>query len=356
MFLEPSFLAVDIGSSSVKVMEINRNKKKIVGLGIEFFQHSSIVNGEIQDPLPVSLAIKSGIKKIRARKLLRRVITSLDSSSVIIKKVPFSVREDVSIQEIVYYEAEQHLQQDMNNLYFDFHVFEEQTINAQLPVLLVGAKKHIVDQRVSLLKSSGLRIGAFDCDVLALANAFSYSYGTVDGVVILIDVGSQSTQVVFIGDGQYLFTREIGVCGDIYTKAIAHELDISFQSAEKMKISRHFGSPDSAAKVQKVMQELNQQFASELQMIVDYFLQHGEIVTKNRTIRGVFLSGGSILTWGLSSLLSESIAFPISKLNPFQNIDVAKHIPEDLLKSSHLFSVSFGLAIRNFEEMGDLKS
>jgi type IV pilus assembly protein PilM len=345
-----SLIAIDIGSSAIKLVELGgKLKNKIVSLGFEPLPPGAMVGGVIQEKDPIQLALKNLISRHKLRTFLRRASTSLGGNSVILKKVNFQADEG-NIDEAIYYQAEQHLQYDMNDLYFDYAIQESELVTTQVPVVLVGAKRETVDERLALLKSIKLKIGVVDCDVFALVNGFEHSYGSLDGVIVLADVGAASTQVVFIGHGRYLYSREISISGESYTKALSAEFGLSYADADKLKIDISLGKQQQP-RAQQIIKELNQQFASDLQAIFEIFFQSGESLLGVNTAQAIFLAGGAARTWSLTDDLSLALQVPVAVMNPFQNVTVPKNfISQSLYEQSHLFGVAHGLGLRSFIE------
>ena len=345
-------IAVDIGSSAIKIVEISgTNKKKLRSVGIELVPEGTISDGMISDIPAAQQALKRLVKRLRIGTTRRRACLSLGGSSVIIKKVNFPNKDDDELADMVEAEAEQHFQHDLEELHYDWHALEAQPNQQDRSVVLIGAKKDIVEQHIEVAKSIGLKIAVIECDVFALFNMFEYNFGTVQGLIALTNIGASSAQVSLIGNGQYLFTRDIAIAGDTYTKALSSELNIAPENAEAVKIAASEGGASITPEIQKVIAEINKQLVSELQVTTDFFFQSGEAPLDLTALSGIFLTGGASRTIGLDSAISSAMNIPVNIINPFHKIEIPKKFPmESILSQGHLYGIGVGLSLRDTED------
>lgn len=350
MFENP-MVAIDIGSTSVKVVELaGKQQRKLSRMGNVPLPPGSIVNGSIRDFRAVERALHASLRATGTRRFLKRAALSLGGSSVIVKRV--RITEQVAdIEDQVLSEAEKHFQMDINDLYFDFQSFSQGLTSSEQVVLLVGAKKEIVDDRVMILKSAGLKIGLMDCDVFALTNMVEHNYGILPGLIAIVNVGTTASQVIFLGNGQYLYNREVGLGGEHFTKAIADSLNCSYEEAELAKLRDQRGEIALNPDVQKAVSGVNEQLVSELQMTIDFFFQSGEAPIDQDRVKGVFLSGGAALSRKLAESIASKLSVHVEIADPFKNILVPGRLSRSHLRfSGAAFGTVVGLGLRRFED------
>src|SRR5438132_12074784 len=79
-------------------------------------------------------------------------------------------------------------------------------------VLLVAAKRELVEGRVGLLNEAGLEPGIIDVDAFAIHNAFELNHpDAMQGVAGLVNIGHEVTNVNILEDGVPVLTRELSV-------------------------------------------------------------------------------------------------------------------------------------------------
>jgi type IV pilus assembly protein PilM len=357
MFFSLPLIAIDIGSSSIKIAELTgrQNKKKLRTVGVEIIPATNVADGFIEDITAVESSLRDVLKKLKIKTRNRRASISLNGSSVIIKKVSFPKQSNpAELADSIFYEAEQHFQHNIQDLYFDYYQYPVNPQDNEVPILLVGAKKDVVDQHISLIKSVGLSIGSVECGILSLANMFEYNYGQIPGLVAIVNVGFHSTQVILLGNGQYLYTRDIGIGGMGYTKNIAARMGIGLDVAEQLKIAA--SQPEDSSKradVKSSIQEINDQLVGEIQLTLEYFFQNKESVSDFNHVDGVYLCGGGALVLDLDSSLSANLRTPVSLINPFHKVEIPRNFPMDqLLEQRSLYGTGIGLALRALNDAG----
>src|SRR5438309_3905804 len=109
---------------------------------------------------------------------------------VIVKKIQMDRMKEADAREVIRWEAEQHVPFDMANVELDFQILDPDAEGLQMNVLLVAAKRELVEGRVGLLNEAGLEPGIIDVDAFAIHNAFELNHpDAMQGVAGLVDIG-----------------------------------------------------------------------------------------------------------------------------------------------------------------------
>ena len=120
--------------------------------------------------------------------------------------------KEAEAREVIRWEAEQHVPFDMENVELDFQILDPDGDGLQMSVLLVAAKRELVETKVSLLADAGLEPGIIDVDAFALHNAFELNHpDAMHGVVGLVNIGHEVTNVNILEDGVPVLTRDLQV-------------------------------------------------------------------------------------------------------------------------------------------------
>ncbi|MCX6105463.1 MAG: type IV pilus assembly protein PilM [Proteobacteria bacterium] len=346
MFSRP-LVAIDIGSSSIKVVEISGgNQKKLRKMGLELLPPGAVVDGLMQDPEIVEGALRTLLKRLKIRPQGRRAALALSGSAVLIKRIDV-LAKDNELAEQVYYEAEQQFQADMSEIYVDFFPVEGAVeVGKPQPVLLVGAKRDMVEQYIALIRKLGMRTGVVECAAFSTVNMFEYNYGSVQGLSAVAKIGASVTQVSLLFNGDYVYAREIPIGGDEYSRRLKEALNVDRDNAESLKVSSSQGEENLPAEVNKIIGEINEQLVAELQGTIDYFLQESQNVG---VITSVFLTGGGARILGLDAAIAATLHVPVQIINPFQRININSKIfkMENILTQGPLYGVAVGLSLRS---------
>lgn len=350
MFLSQPLLAIDIGSSSVKVAEVvgSGRSKKLKSLGLELIPPGVIGNDEI---LNSSLLLKILRKLFHAQGIKtkgRKVALSLCGISVIYKRISILPDDETELGEQIFEEAKQQFHHDMSDMYFRFQKIDSRFASGgEETYLIVAGKIDLIEQYIELVHKLGMKVAVIDTDAFSLFNIYCETYALKGALVLLANIGAASTQVILCHEREYLFSREFFVGGNQVTARIADELNIDLNTAENLKISASTGDQSVAKKILPAVRAANEQIISEISQSVSFFLQH-ENVGNFSELNQALISGGGSLTFELASSMSSALQCPVQIVNPFQRIDPSKtRVPtEYLLSHGSIYAVSVGLALR----------
>lgn len=350
MFKKP-MISIDIGSSSIKIMELTGgHKKKLKNMGLEVVPEGCIVDGEIKNQELTRDIIANLLKRLNIRTKGRKAAISVSGSGILIKRALFQPNNDLDFSEQVYQEAEQLFQHNMEDLYFRYHGLG--TIGTRNAVLLIGAKRGIIDQHCAVIRSLDLGVGVVDCDTLCIANMFDHNYPVADATVIIVNIGATSTQVILTHGGHFMFSREIYIGGNEYTAKIAQDMGVDLENAESLKVAAATGDQSISENVTQIITEVNESLVLEIQRTLNFYLQNEEFVEGTGRPQFVFISGGGCRSPGLDAAIAAHLQLPVQVINPFQRVDVQSSgfDLDFLLSQGSIFGVSVGLGLR---QVGD---
>lgn len=355
MFEKP-LIAIDIGSSAIKVVELNGggNAKKLQAMGLEVLPPSIVVDGEVRDKEGLEKILRELLKRLGLFKKNRRVGISLGGSGVLIKRTVLTPSNDTDFAEQVFYEAQQSFQHDMDALYFRYTDMDSKLVTKdKRAVLMVGAKRDTVEQYLSLVQNLDLKIGVIDCDILCLANMFDFNYPIADAYVAVVNVGATSTQVFTMYNGEFLQTREFPMGGNDYTNRIMGTLNVDAESAESLKVGAALGQDQArVASIQTIMSEVNEMIAQEINTTLNFFNDAEDVPPDFKKLKFLFLCGGGARSLGLDATIAANMQVPVQIVNPFQRINLkSSGIEMDyILASGAMYGVCVGLGLRQMND------
>jgi type IV pilus assembly protein PilM len=345
-----SLLALDIGTSGIKLMELSGGRQKKVRIMAEAtLPAGTVENGLIKDAGAASGQLKELLKANKILPFGRRVCVNVSGNAVILKRVALAPDKDKELAEQAYYAAEQHFQHSMNDLEFDFCNIGSLNERGEMNVILVGAKREAIDGLIEVVHGCNMKIGVVETDVFALANMFEYTYGISETVMALINIGASSTQVTLVWRGEYLYTREIATGGEEYTRRISEAAGVDKAASETLKIGVSEFTQDPTESISKVISETNDQLVSEVQTTIGYYLQGSDNAVPGVPFTNAFLSGGGCRVLGLETAMASALQVPVQIMNPFQNVTVnqRKFPLDEVSAKAARYGVSVGLGLRS---------
>ena len=225
-----SLVGLDIGSSSVKAVELKLTKQgyELVSFGLEPLAQDTVVDGAIMDAPAVAERI-TGIFESQNIKS-RDVATSVSGHCVIFNRVPMPVMTEDELYDRIQAEASQHIPFDIADVNLSYQLLE--TVDSQMDVLLVAVKKDKILNHTNVLAQAGKTPEVVDIDAFALQNCFEVNYEPDPGqVVALLNIGASVMNINIIRGWIPLFTRDVSVGGNQYSDALQKQLDLGFDDA-----------------------------------------------------------------------------------------------------------------------------
>jgi type IV pilus assembly protein PilM len=340
-------VGLDIGSSAVKAVELKPAGKgfKVVAFGIEAVPPDSIVDGAIID----GAAVADAIRRVFENKAFKtkEVAASLSGNAVIVKKINLPVMTEAELAESIYWEAEQYIPFDIQDVNLDYQILDAGTgenSTGTMDVLLVAAKKEKIADYTGVISQAGRVPIIVDVDAFALQNAYEMNYGLEPGaVVVLLNAGASALNINILTGDQSTFTRDISIGGNSYTEAVQKELNLPFETAEQLKRGLPVEGVN-AEDVLPVLHAMTENVLLEIQKTFDFF----KATAASDRIDRIVLSGGASRVDGFEAALTDRFNTAVEVFNPFKKIafDAVKLGITDLEGLSPTAAVAVGLALR----------
>lgn len=342
-------IGIDIGSYSIKIAEIQDTKRGMVlkNFGIIKLPPDAIVGGSIREMGIVSEAIKNLVKNLKIKN--KNLATSISGYSIIVKKISIPRQEGKDIEKTIQDEAEQYIPFDINDVNLDYHILlsenEEEQPEADMDVLLVAAKKDIVEEYTNLFRLIEYNPVVLDIDAFALQNAFEISDKEQSGCNALAHIGSRQLTINIIKDGISIFTRDSSHGGDQITNEIKKKLDVSYQEAEKIKLGAISIEKKQMLIVEEIFTSTISKWVREIRRALDFVTSTFSDVQ----VENIFISGGSSLIPGFLEYLAIETGLKVEMLNPFANLEINDKLfdPNYLKTIAPIAVISVGLALRS---------
>jgi len=290
-------VGLDIGTSSVKVLALSGQKTG--GFQLDFFAVQSI-DGE-RSKEKIIEAVKRAIASSETK--IQNVTISVSGQSVVVRQVLFPKMSESELKSALQFEAEKHIPFNINEVYIDAQVIDQNTEGNKMKVLIVASKKDLVDEYLGYIKEAGLEAEAIDCDTIAVTNAFIFNNPGVgkDKTIALLNIGASMTNVCILKNEVLNFTRDIPV---------------EVKSIDTLE--------------------------NQVRLSFDYYEnQFG------KGIDGIYVSGGGAEETPLLQRFSQAFGLEVSAWDPTKILSVSPKVDAQALKdASGRLAVCVGLAIR----------
>jgi type IV pilus assembly protein PilM len=336
-------IGVDIGSHAVKVCQLKRtgNGYQLIAVGSAALTPGSVEDGVLQDPDEVSRAIVELFKNLKIKN--KKVGISISGYSVIVKKINLEVMGEEELDEYIADEAEQYIPFDIEDVYLDYQVIK--TDKERNDVMLVAAKKEVIDDYLEMLQEQKLIPVLVDVDGFALENIWEEASSTRDNVA-LVDIGASKMNINIISDGASVLARDVVIGSDQLTDQIASTLELEIEEAEALKLGLK-PAGEYQQELEEIFTQTCTQWVLEIKKAIDLYLSNNP----DRPLTRLVLSGGGSKVHGLRDYIAAETGLEVVAFNPFADMQLnEKKIDREYLEAiAPEMAIAAGLAIRPAE-------
>lgn len=343
-----SSIALNIGSQRVSMAVFEPSKSG--GVVLKAYDSETILADpatEASRPAQIGFAITQLAQKLKAGR--SKVRYAVSGSSVFTRFVKLPPLGDDDIEQLVTFEAQQHVPFPLDEVAWDYEILESA---GEKEVVIVAIKADSLDELNESVTSTGLSTAEVDVAPMALYNAFRASYPNVSDPVLLIDIGAKTCDLLYI-EGKRFFTRSVAMGGVAVTTAISKEYGVPFAEAEAHKTQSglvalgggHTEQLDetTAALAMTIRNTLGRLPAEIARTTNFYRSQHGGNAPKMVVLAG----GGANLPY-TKEFFEEKLHLPVEFFNPVAAVSVGKGVDTDKLgREAHLMGELVGLGLRS---------
>jgi len=181
-------IGLDIGSHAVKICELgeDRGGYHLKNIGMAMLPPEAISEGVIKEPTTIAESIKALIKNLKIKE--RNVAISISGFSVIIKKIEMPTMPEKELDDVIQSEASKYIPYNVDEVNLSYEALgPAPTRPRNSEILLVAAKKDIIDEYSKLLGMAGLEPQVIDVDFFALGNAYEINFRQT-ALISLVDI------------------------------------------------------------------------------------------------------------------------------------------------------------------------
>ncbi len=344
MSKEKLAIGLDIGSYSVKICELSGTGKdcKLIKLGSAKLPDGAVEDGVLQDPDSVGTIISTLFKNLKIKN--KKVAISMSGYSVIVKKINLAVMSQEELGIHIQSEAEQYIPFDIDEVFLDYQDLATNTEDTdRTDVMLVAAKKDVVNSYLEMLTGIGLKVVVVDVDAFALENAYE-NIASFEDNVALIDIGASKMSINIIANGTSILARDVVMGSRQITDQIQRKFDLDYEEAEAIKVGRKVAE-EKKKDIADIFVNTCNPWILEVKKALDFYASS----YPDQEISRLVLSGGGAKIIGLEKLLKEETGIETELFDPFSMAQINKDKIDPLYIKSvgPEMAISAGLAIRS---------
>jgi type IV pilus assembly protein PilM len=333
-------IGLDIGSGFVKVVEVDHSgsQPEVSRVAMRPLLPDAIVEGEIMDYGLVSDTVRGLFQELGMKSA--DVVTAIGGHDVIIKKIQMDRMKESDAREVIRWEAEQHVPFDIKSVELDFQILNPHDEGMQMEVLLVAAKRELVDNKVGLLQDAGINPVIIDVDAFALHNAFEHNYPEAkEGIIALVNVGHETTNVNILENGIPILTRDIPFGSRRIREDLQRERGLTAEQAEDVVQAR-----ETVDDLERFVDASADEIAVGIERASAFLMTRED----GETLGKIFLSGGGARVPGMVESLGRRMNVETRLVNPFERVPVRPGAAGEVSieEAAPMLLLPLGLALR----------
>ncbi|RLC34441.1 MAG: hypothetical protein DRZ76_02685 [Candidatus Nealsonbacteria bacterium] len=331
-----SFLGVDIGTSSIKIVELSRagKRRKLDNYGE--IQAASLYEKPFRtfEKSTLSVSTQDVIRAIRgivkeARMKSRKSYFAIPDFSTFFTTLNLPPMTKEELPQAVQFQARQHIPLPLSEITLDWQVI------GGGKVLLVAVPNEVINQYQEIAQSSQLELLSLEAEVFSLTRAVVKEE---KDPLILIDIGARSTTISIVEKGTLRISHSFDTAGNDFTNIISKGFHVDYPKAEEMK--RNQGLNSGEGSLRESLLPLIDLILEETKKITQSYFQ-----SERKEAQKIILAGGSALLPGLVEYFSENLHKPVSVADPFSDLYYPPILEKDLKKMGPSYSIAVGAAL-----------
>jgi type IV pilus assembly protein PilM len=350
--IKPAFLGVDIGTTSIKVVEVEQGKLKprISNYAIlesrgsllrtnAVFQSSNL---KLFDREIIEL-LKEVIKKMKPK--TNKVIASIPVFSAFTTVLKFPEMPENELKQALLFQAKQYVPLPLEEVAFDWQKvgeYEDEKGFKFQAILLIAIPQDLIKKYQKVFKEAGLNLLALEIEPISLIRSVIFKDKTP---TIIIDIGSHTTSISLVENAQLKFVSQTDFAGASLTHTISSALNINPLRAEEIKRERGILGEGADYELSELMIPIIGFIINEIKRTEsDYNINFG----KSFNFERIILSGGGSNLLGLDTYFKKQFNKPILKAEPLLQFEYDDEIRPLANELNLVLAVSLGLALREF--------
>lgn len=341
-----SYLGIDIGSSSIKLVELKRERK---GLRLLTYGFTENLRGMTRDDWSEDVKYTAKVINEICKKASitnRNVIAALPTFSVFSSIINLPGVSSKDISSTVHWEAKKVIPISLDEMVLDWKKIPassqeggEGRSKQDTKVLLTGAPKALVKKYIDIFKEARINLLSLETETFSLIRSLM---GNDKSTVMIVEIGTSTTDIFVVSQSIPMLSRSIDTGGMTITKAISNNLGIGIERAEQFKYDMGITSMGSGESiVPKIIAETTDPIVNEVKYMLNLFQSK-----KTQKVEKIILSGGSALLSNFANYLSKILDMNVIIGDPWSRISYPVDLEPTLIEVGPRLAVAIGLAMR----------
>ncbi len=354
---EESVVGVDIGSSSIKLVQLRKSRGVAVletygelalgpYAGLEVGQATNLPAEKLAEALTDIMR--------EANVTTKDAGLSVPLSASLVSLISLPTRDQKEIARMVPLEARKYIPVPISEVALDWFVLPEEeakylgtaagkgeAASRATNVLIVAIHNDTLGKFQAAAQGAAITTTFFEIETFSTARS---SLSQDVSPVMILDIGAASTKMYIVEFGIVQVSHAVPKGSQDITLALSKSLALSIPEAETRKRERGISISDGTATDESISLSLDYLMTEASRVLQSYQKRSNKVVSK------VVLSGGGSALKGIEAYAKKFIDVPIELANPFAKTETPAFIEDALKGAGPTFAVAVGLALRKLQE------
>ncbi len=347
----PSYLGVDIGTTSIKIVEVKQGKQAPALMNYGILQSSGYLlrANDVLQTSSLKLFAENAVDLLRMVLEKMKPTTSEATASLPIFSVFTSIFEfpemsQIDLEKSLTYQARQYVPLPISEVAIDWIKVgerEDERGTKLQQVLMISVPQELIKKYQYIFKKAGLNLRLLEIESLSLGRSV---VGNDQTPTIVVDIGSHSTNIAFFSKGQLKFSNQSDYGGSSLTQALASSLNVNPLRAEELKKEHGIINTGPNYELSTIMLPFLDVIISEIKKAE--FNYKSQFLADHATER-LIISGGGANLFGVEKYFEKEFSFPIVKAAPMLKMEYPGVIEPLVGELNPLLSVALGLTLKD---------
>lgn len=335
-------LGLDIGTQTIKAVQLSRDKNKVTLLAAGFISTPAIGLTSLNqaDEQTVGNSINRLVHEMKVS--TTEAVLSLPSSKVITRVIYVPLMTERELASSIQWEAEQYIPWQLSKMKLDYAIIDTDTADKKMKVLLVAAPLELIEKYMRIVQFAGLTPIAVETEILAAARSAIESYPNLSHL-LLLTIGATTTEIALIHKQVLIYTKTYPIGGNTFTRSICEDLGFEPLQAEEYKKTYGMQENKLEGKIAMIIQPYFTTITNEIEKNITFFKEQ----YPTDELSTIVVSGGSSCIPGLVLALTKNVGIDSQLSNPFTNIMVDPKVLPVITPDAPLYTTAVGLALKD---------
>ena len=370
LFSKPdtSVLGIDIGSSSIKIVQLRKKKGQAVletygELALGPYTQTETGRATNLSTDKISEALIDLLRESKTSTKKCGVSIPIGSSFVTLIELPKVSQKELA--QMIPLEARKYIPVPISEVYLDWWVIPEQSDSAEreedekpqetgsamaskkeiekVQVLIVAIHNEVISRYQEIITKTGLESSFIEIEIFSTIRAV---IGENRGAIMILDMGASSTKLYMVERGIVRSSHTVNRGSQDITLALSSSLGISIAEAEDIK--RTFGTKQNPRE---------KEIIDTISLTTDYIFSEANRVLSsyqkkyNKNVGKIVMTGGGVGYNGLLELAKKNLETEVELADPFSKIEFPAFLENELKVIGSEFAVAIGVALRRLQEL-----